>query len=79
MLGLGTKELEAAPKLGKTVSCPRCGEEHEVLCSSKGRRADGSEGDTDLQFYHCPEMEGSTYLCGINGKSVMKNFRSTSK
>lgn len=65
MLTIGNDEL--GEYLGDTIECPHCGEEHEV---KRSKNKDGAMGT--LSTFDCGD---SSYLCGIDGKSIMHKFR----
>lgn len=67
MFAVGNNELAAAPDLGDTVMCPRCFVEHKIETSL----GDAEKDPTRLHFYKC---HGTSYLAGINGKSMMERF-----
>jgi hypothetical protein len=50
-------------RIGENVKCPHCLEFHEV----RGGVVKGRESDL-LMFYSCGK---NTYLCGLDGKSIM--------
>lgn len=58
---ISNPELRAAPVLGPTYSCARCGAEHPVEHST------GEGGPARLQFIRC---NGDLFLVGIDGKQV---------
>ncbi len=58
-IAIGNGELEDNPPVGKTVTCPQCGEMHDVYNSES----------KILQYYNCGEK---TYLCGIDGTSLLR-------
>ena len=55
----GNDEIEHAPRIGKKITCERCGKRHRVGELTLG----------GLHFYRC---KGETYLCGIDGKDVRR-------
>lgn len=66
MLAIGNNEL--GEKLGKTILCPHCQEKHPI------KHGTDSKGNVSklLSFYDCGE---NSYLAGIEGKSIMHNFK----
>lgn len=57
-VGFGNDTLKKLPRLrsGNKVSCPRCGETHEVVGGSK------------ILFYRCGKK---LYLAGVDGRCVL--------
>jgi ssDNA-binding Zn-finger/Zn-ribbon topoisomerase 1 len=55
---IGHGELKDNEKIGKTATCPNCGNKHRVIGIGE-----------DLQFIKCVE-DGETYLVGVGGKSI---------
>jgi hypothetical protein len=64
MLAIGKNEL--GEELSNTIECPHCSKEHKIFYS---KTLEGKKGS--LSFYKCGE---DSYLCGIEGKSVMDRF-----
>lgn len=65
MIGISNEELANADFLGDTVQCPRCFVPHDVETSY------GDKSGIELHFYKC---NGTAYLCGMNGRSMMDRF-----
>lgn len=65
-IAVGADELTQT--LGRLITCPSCGEKHEIKCSSEDPVNKGKA--VKLQFYKCGEK---TFLAGINGKRLMPN------
>lgn len=69
MFTIGQDELDKAPDLGDTVLCPKCGKHHKVRWG-KVVHSDGTQNPSRmLACYNC---RGKSYLCGINGKLIMR-------
>ena len=66
MFAIGNDELKRAPRLGTSIKCDKCGQEHPV---EYGKDKDGIETGM-LAFYKCGDK---MYLCGINGKDIRKS------
>lgn len=65
MLAIGNDEL--GEKLGDTIICPKCGEEHPIKFG-KQEMPDGTWVETKLlSFYRCGDK---SYLAGIKGQRV---------
>lgn len=64
MLAIGKNELGQV--LTDTIICPHCQQEHSVELS---KTMDGKPGS--LSFFKCGD---NTYLCGIEGQSIMHKF-----
>ena len=62
MLAISASEINAAPVVGKTIVCYKCGKRHKVRTSSNGY----------ISYFKCGL---TTYVCGINGKDISKRFR----
>jgi hypothetical protein len=64
---------ELGDLIGDTIKCPSCGEPHSVEYGERiFKNEDGTERREPsklLAYYKCGT---STYLCAINGRSVMK-------
>jgi len=69
MLAIGNEEIEIAPELGDTIVCPRCNMRHPVEYGEKVHKDGTRTPSTLLAFYKCGKK---SYLCGINGKNIMK-------
>lgn len=63
---LSVGEDELVEPLGYAITCPHCNHAHRVHTAKAKRNARST-----LQTYSCPET-GKTYLCGIDGKSIME-------
>lgn len=68
MFTLGNDEAEKLPKVGDTIECQKCGEDHPV---KSGKDTDGNDSPL-IQYYKCGEK---TYLCGVNGKDITGRFK----
>jgi len=68
-VGFGNDTLEKSLPLeiGQEIRCPHCGERHVV---EGGTNMKTGEVSDLVMGYYCPETD-STYLAGVNGKSVM--------
>lgn len=60
-VAFGNDELNNADKLGKTITCDKCGKRHRV------KTIRSKTGNTTLQVYRC---KGNVYMCGINGVDI---------
>ena len=69
-VAIGNDELGSP--IGETVTCPHCAGMHPVKYGDQvlpdGRR----EPSRLLGFYDCG---GKTWLCAVDGRSVMEKFR----
>lgn len=66
-IAVGNGELDGNPAVGKTFMCPRCHVPHDVEYGDEVMN-DGTKIPSKLlAFYEC---NGSTYLCGLNGKEL---------
>lgn len=65
MLAIGNNEL--GEKLGDTIICPKCGEEHPIEFGKKQLLDDTWIETKILSFYFCG---GKPYLAGIDGQRV---------
>lgn len=63
MLAVGPEDL--GEKVGKSIKCPHCGEEHPIKYGTQ-EMPDGTWRETKmLAFYTCGEK---SYLAGIDGQ-----------
>ncbi len=69
MLAIGQDEIDAAPELGKTISCYECGKIHKVKYGDEVM-SDGTRKESKLfAYYTC---KGRSMFLGINGKDMRR-------
>lgn len=69
-VAIGNDEL--GELIGETVKCPLCDGEHEVQYGENIAK-DGTRTPSKLLgFYRC---NGISYLCAVDGRSVMHKFK----
>lgn len=69
MFTISNEEKKKLPLLGKFITCPKCGETHEIQYG-KELLPDGSYIESNiLAFYVCGNK---TFLAGIDGKCIIK-------
>ena len=64
-LAVGADELKE--DLGKTITCPLCGKEHEIVFGEEVMKDGSRKPCSLLSFYNCGDK---TYLAGISGKAL---------
>jgi hypothetical protein len=71
---IGQGELGVSPDIGETIECGHCGKTHKVEYGESVLPDGRKVPSKTLAFYIC---NGSTYLCGINGKDIRHRFNNT--
>lgn len=72
MISFGNDELAAKPTLGARITCPHCGELHDIQYGQE-KQPDGTWKESKLlAFYVCGDK---AYLAGVDGKNIMDHFK----
>lgn len=72
MLSFGNDELKAKPTLGAAITCPHCGELHDIQYGQEQQPNGTWQESKSLAFYVCNDK---AYLAGIDGKNIMDTFK----
>lgn len=68
MFSISNDELNKKPKLGKTITCPHCGQLHDIQYGEEEQPDGTYKQSKTLAFYVCND---TPYLAGVNGKNIM--------
>lgn len=73
-IAFGTNEINNSPPLDNLVICHICGKIHKIEYRDIVKEDGTKEKSEMLAFIKCPKT-GSTYLVGINGKSIIDKLK----